>query len=550
MSAGAFYDRYYNNGIYFRPSVLTRYALSLNAKPFVILSGVSGTGKTKIAQLFDPQPAAPAQPQPLPVAQPAQPDRQRLIFTVTEGMANGDGRGNLPARHMSVVFEQDKLAEITRRCNELKAAGKQDNVIDPVPISVETPEGETLTFGLYVQRPASPLLRLRAKSKNTETTAYDSQPYLRQHYRIGEAVELEKIGPYRFRIVRHDDEGKAQEQARIAALQQQESLRRGENRLFMPVQSNWTDRTELLGFYNQIEGCYSTTPLLAFLQQAAEHPAVPHFLILDEMNLSKVEHYFSDFLSCMESRVMENGEVRQEPIHLHSRGAFVPADNPLIEQVPGQLRLPLNLYVTGTVNVDETTYMFSPKVLDRANVIEFNDVDLDLLEGNGTAGKEAFVLKTMPAFTGATPVSAGDYRAAPETVRAMLKALVGILRPHALHFGYRVAQEICRFINLAREHVGDDPATVDAALDAQIVQKVLPKFGGSQAQLEEPLRKVLHRLLEGTPVLGEFAPEEITPEWLANHEERLKAARYPLSVDKLRRMLDDLHVRGFTSFIG
>src|SRR5205823_4057895 len=79
----------------------------------------------------------------------------------------------------------------------------------------------------------------------------------------------------------------------------------------------------------------------------------PHFLILDEMNLSHVERYFSDILSALESG---------EPLALHS-------GNDDIEKVPPRLALPANLFIVGTVNVDETTYMFSPKVLDRANVL-------------------------------------------------------------------------------------------------------------------------------------------------------------------------------------
>lgn len=546
VSADWFFERYRERGFAFRTSVLTRYALSLHSKPFVILSGVSGTGKTKIAQLFNPLPPVPpalVAPTPTPISQ-----RQRLSFTVTQGMLNGD-RGNIANRFRDVIFEPPELQQINIRIPQLIAQGRDDNIIDPINIAVETPTGEVLDFGLYAQRASSPLMRLRTKSKRGEQPTYDSSPYLRQHYHNGDIVELEKVGPYRFRIIRAGAEPQDQLQAHAVA-DQQEAVGGAVNQLFIPVQSNWTDRTELFGYYNQLEGSYSSTRLIRFIQEAAENPAVPHFLILDEMNLSKVEHYFSDFLSCLESRIRGADAVSQEPIHLHSRGDFAPADDPLVEQVPADLYLPANLYVTGTVNVDETTYMFSPKVLDRAHVIEFNDVDLGLLEDDGQAAADGFILSTIPSFEGAAPVTKQDYLDAPPRVRDLLKELINLLEPHSMHFGYRVAQEICRFVNSARLHVKDDEPTIATALDAAIVQKVLPKFSGSQAQLEEPLKEVLAMLIGGAPGFETLRPDDVTASWLFDNRAPLAGAPYPLSVDKLQRMLNDLYVRGFTNFIG
>src|SRR5690606_16709188 len=141
--------------------------------------------------------------------------------------------------------------------------------------------------------------------------------------------------------------------------------------------SNWTDSTELFGYYSVLEEKYVLTPLLKFLLTARDYPEKPFFLILDEMNLSKVEHYFSDFLSCLESRIMkENGRIEQEALKLHNYSGYIETSDIYYDLVPEKLDLPLNLYVTGTVNIDETTYAFSPKVLDRANVIEFNEVSV------------------------------------------------------------------------------------------------------------------------------------------------------------------------------
>jgi len=125
--------------------------------------------------------------------------------------------------------------------------------------------------------------------------------------------------------------------------------------------------------------------------QANQRPDLPHFLILDEMNLSHVERYFADFLSVMESK---------EDIPLYSEGTV---DN----GVPPKLNVPSNLFIIGTVNIDETTNMFSPKVLDRANTIEFRvtreemesflgnikDINMDVLYGKGAGMAKSFLEK-------------------------------------------------------------------------------------------------------------------------------------------------------------
>ena len=129
----------------------------------------------------------------------------------------------------------------------------------------------------------------------------------------------------------------------------------------VPVGADWTNRDPLLGYPNAIDRGKYIKPeygVVDLLIEAckARNSNIPYFLILDEMNLSHVERYFADFLSAMES---------DEYIHLHSGDTEW-------DGVPPKLRIPKNLFIIGTVNIDETTYMFSPKVLDRANVIDFS----------------------------------------------------------------------------------------------------------------------------------------------------------------------------------
>ena len=121
------------------------------------------------------------------------------------------------------------------------------------------------------------------------------------------------------------------------------------------VGADWVNRDPILGYVDQLNSRYVRTAALDLLLHAVDDPDTPHFLILDEMNLSHVERYFADVLS-----VLESGEF----IRLHDQSSA-------IDGVPAQLPLAANVFIVGTVNIDETTYLFSPKVLDRANVIEF-----------------------------------------------------------------------------------------------------------------------------------------------------------------------------------
>jgi len=250
--------------------------------------------------------------------------------------------------------------------------------------------------------------------------------------------------------------------------------------------------------------------------RAENDPARPYLLILDEMNLSHVERYFADILSAIESG---------EEIALHSSADNLKAseDDPL--PVPPRLRLPDNLFIVGTVNVDETTYMFSPKVLDRANVIEFratagdiaafldapSKVDMDALAGKGAAFGPAFV-----AEAGAAAQLDGTTAA---ELKERLTEVFAALAPIGAEFGFRTAYEITRFTHFHAKLSGDGWQFTDA-LDAQVLQKLLPKLHGSERRLG-PVLKALEAFCE------------------THH--------CAASLEKIRRMQDRLK-DGFTSF--
>lgn len=315
----------------------------------------------------------------------------------------------------------------------------------------------------------------------------------------------------------------------------------GQRVAFVSVRPDWMDNKGLLGYYNILDEKYHSTPVLDLLLEAEEHPEKPYFVILDEMNLAKVEHYFSDFLSILESRTPDN--PRGETIRLHPQEKIQASNG---RSIPGLLHIPANVFFAGTVNVDESTYMFSPKVLDRANVIEFNDVDLEEYSV-GSREREAFVLQDAEVLSRFYDPSAQpfcrrqdyqDYRTI-EGDTSYLHDLLDLLKEYNLHFGYRVANELGRFVCLAQNEISG--FKLDDVVDIQIIQKILPKLHGTRAKLEEPLRK-----------LFEFCYEEtvaVSDELLASARAYDGDARFPRSARKIAWMLKQLSVQGYVSFI-
>lgn len=540
MVQKTYYQYYEDMGYFFDRSVLTTYALSLYSKPFVILSGISGTGKTKIAQFFSvPATRSGAIPHDRRAPQVPPPDGQHwAVMTVRDGVIKGDGRANLQYKDLGVLLTDAEIEAIKPRIDALKAAGNEGNISELFDFVIETPGGEELTAMAYLQRASNPLFRVRFKSKRGEPH-YDSTPYFAEHHAAGDVLRLEKTGNRRLRIVSINDEAVVQH-AHDLAVTEQQSIK---NSCFISVRSDWTDATAMFGYYNFVEQKYNITPLVSFILQAHDNPGIPFFLILDEMNLSKVEHYFSDFLSALESRYQDaEGRWQQEPVRLHSAGSWVESNDDYFDLIPTALTIPPNFFVTGTVNIDESTYMFSPKVLDRANVIELNDVDLENY-GKPSAQREvegdSFLLERFPPFHVPALPTYNDYLELDESVRDMLRSVHRILSEHQLHFGYRVANEVSAYIKHAKEFCKDSPGYLDTALDFQLVQKILPKLSGSQSRLEAPVQKLL-ALLTGHD--SDAAMVQLL-------REDAQGTRFPRAVKKLQRMAGALSAYGFATYI-
>ncbi|MBC7231339.1 MAG: AAA family ATPase [Actinobacteria bacterium] len=314
---------------------------------------------------------------------------------------------------------------------------------------------------------------------------------------------------------------------------------------FVPVRPDWTDNQGLLGFYNLITQRYEPTELLKLLLRAAEDLENPYFLILDEMNLAKVEHYFSDFLSCLESGT---------PILLHDQPEDLSfSDGKREYLIPPRLQIPENLYITGTVNVDETTYMFSPKVLDRAFTLEFDRVETGAYLGlEEASSEEDFRLKegfTLLPQEHATRAHASSLSPG---FKGLLASLEEMLEPYRLHFGYRVINEISLYLANAGENVSESPTAADTAFDLCLLHKVLPKLHGNRGELEEPLARLLFFCFEMTPPgdpAGSFESFQAGPPLLYESQDEGRSPRFPRTAAKVHRMWSTLRTRGFVSFV-
>ncbi len=281
------------------------------------------------------------------------------------------------------------------------------------------------------------------------------------------------------------------------------TLEANEHYLLVAVQPDWHNARDLLGYYNALNNRFHPTPFLRFLQRAAADPATPFFVCLDEMNLARPEYYLAPILSALETED-----------HLIDLG--VPGD--MVEAVSGELiqnpfRLPLNLRITGTVNVDESSHTLSDKLLDRANVIELTDVDL-------AAFRQSY---REPIDQAAWPI---------------ITQIHAIMTRAGQPFGYRAIAEMLRYIEQARGVM--PPAQ---ALDQQIKQKILPKLRGDDTPR---LRRALAALLE--LLLGQ--PQSAWGKAAAIEPEAVAAAPFPEAAEKVRRMLERLETEGFTDFYG
>lgn len=466
-----FRDALKNTNLSLPENLPYRFVASLQTKPFLILTGLSGSGKTKIAEAF--------------------------AMWITSGY-----------RYFEVFRKGDKI-QAARSVYTI-------NDVDRLGVLVNQSGGDSqvlLPFGL-----------IKIWAEIIDENGFDSGTAAESIQKKVEegSIDYSKLihryrTPLKTLALKYLESEKAQQRSEIS-----------DQYCIVSVGADWTNREPLLGFPNALNPGEYIKPdcgALDLIIQAERDSSRPYFLILDEMNMSHVERYFADFLSAMEST--------DRTIFLHS-GTEPWGD------VPATLKLPENLFIIGTVNIDETTYMFSPKVLDRANVIEFRvshdemesffgqsqDVDLNKLRGLGASMGESFVAK------------ANERGLSAKDLGTTLLPFFDKLQEMGFEFGYRTAAEMSRFIAIytdMTETEGQTEEQKNEIIDAAIIQKLLPKVHGSRNKIEKVLKE-----------LGKLCLKESADNPFQIKDDNL--IKYPLSYEKLKRMHTRVISDGFTSF--
>lgn len=338
--------------------------------------------------------------------------------------------------------------------------------------------------------------------------------------------------------------GKSQKVQELAFMSCPEELREENsttpgNYCLVEVKPNWHDSTELLGYYSALSGRYELTDFIRFTYKALMNPNTPFFLCLDEMNLAPVEQYFAEYLSVLETRkrtVDEEGvKILTEPLltkdkfsncklnervpkqtagymldgdECDEKPLYSPADAEIIAYLKNNgLHLPDNLFVIGTVNMDDTTHQFSRKVIDRAFTIEMNGGKMDDMFSTESRNNLEYRTEPLPLsafkseFVRAYEVLEDDrFAKYKDTITTKIPELLGnsdgtasedsingILNGTPFRVSYRVQNELVLYLSVLIENAGfpdDIESLIGEATLAILMEKVLPRIQGEQKQLE------------------------------------------------------------------
>ena len=459
--------------------------MGLKVKPFVILTGNSGTGKTKIAQLF--------------------------AQYLDEKKKNG-----------TVMNNSEELLETS---------------VNYTAKSIKNSYGWTLKKGAIAKLIGKDDIYLKAniagidaercklEFKNIFYYKYDKNKDLISKT-IEDKYNLKDDVPVRIYIPGIEKSNSMKQIYQI-----------------IPVGANWTENRHIVGFHNVITNQYQPTKSLNLMLAAGKDREQPYFLVLDEMNLSHVERYFADFLSGIES---------EETIPLHS------CDE--ITDIPQSLKLSPNLSIIGTVNVDETTYMFSPKVLDRANTIEFfprgaGEYMGRLFEGYKQSGDVKYLENVLSdvavrdwnigqlkdAFAGVKTSDGKDFW---PVLTKEIDIFQKSLKTVGFEFGFRVINEIVRFMYVAWRYEGGGKKwdNWERYFDAQIKQKMLPKVHGSQRTLGNLFTSLMELCLK------KDINKELKKKPRQVPDDEIKDSNYSSSASKIKEMAKVLYNQRYVSF--
>lgn len=307
------------------------------------------------------------------------------------------------------------------------------------------------------------------------------------------------------------------------------------------VRPDWTGAEALFGYEDalkrEVDGrrAWAMTAPLEFMLNAVADPQHPYLLVLDEMNLAHVERYFADVLSGMESAQPCIPNLRKGTDDCWRLQAGQK------DRVP----YPKNLWIVGTVNVDETTYMFSPKVLDRANTFEFrvhsSELSLKATKPQPCAHGDQELVRGLLRIAQDDDWHHGRLGEQTTELSIRLRQLHELLSRYNLEFGHRVFYEAMRFAAFAGE-TGIEGTK--AAMDRIVMQKVLPRLHGSRRRLELPLLALAQfcRDLPDTVASDDKLPS------VGVEEMAEQGAALPMAHAKILRMLRTLRANQFASF--
>lgn len=239
--------------------------------------------------------------------------------------------------------------------------------------------------------------------------------------------------------------------------------------LIVPVSPGWTDDTDILGYLDNSLMQYkeSSIGLVSFLVEASKHPDKPFLVCFDEMNLAKVEYYFAQFISILEN------DVNNRILRIYNPKEEINVTN--ADEYPAEIRLGENIIFCGTINVDESTYRLSDKVLDRANLIKLQDSDFSVYDDE----RPVFIVVDVTLVDKPKPQGLTDDEL---SLLDELNEKLKNVNPRFC-FAHRVVNQISRYLDAIPEN--DIDYTREKALDKLIVQKILPKVRGTEEQVRD-----------------------------------------------------------------